>query len=164
MNIIECYNNLTSKNQIISKIVGCTVLATVCGYGGTFLFTNLNPRLSASYFGSVALISQVVYQVLENLKSSTENPANKYAIAVVQLLQIPVFFYLSHGPIGPFIHGAIKLEMIVATAHFVAIPAFFHLAIRAWNDPSSANVAAAVGVMLPLANGLLRFTSVYPAV
>lgn len=162
MNILDCYNNLSSAEQIISKTIGCTALATFCGYGGTFLFTNLNPWLSASYFGTVALTTQVVYQVLENLKANTENPATKYAISVVQLIQIPVFFYLSHGPIGPMIHGAIKLEMIVATAHFVAIPAFFHLAIQAWNDPTSANVAAAVGVMLPLANGLLRFTAVYP--
>lgn len=179
MNIFECCNGIISepKQKAISQVVGFTTLSAICGYGGAFFFTHIHPLVSATYFASVALTSQVVYRAFEHLKSPIEKPVlnppekptdspevpfKNHFVEAIQLLQIPLFFHLCHGVIGPRLHGAIKLELIVATAHFVAVPVFFHLAIKAWKDPSVTNVAAAAGVMLPLATGLLRYTTIYP--
>lgn len=182
MNVLGCCSDIISlpNQEAISKVMGFTSLSAICGYGGAFFFTNVNPVVSASYFATVAVTSQVVYHLLERLKDPVETPAKQseskegseklkcpeipvknHFLEAMQLLQIPLFFHLCHGVIGTRLHGAIKLELIVATAHFVAIPVFFHLAIKTWNDPAFENVAATAGVMLTLANGLLRYTSIY---
>lgn len=145
--------------QEVVKTIGCTLLTFVCGYGGTFFFTTLNPGQAALYIAKVSLVSQVSYHIFEKLKNNVQSPLLKNTITVIQLLQIPLFFYLLHG--GAILTGVEKLEMVVATAYFTAIPVFFHLGIIAWNDPSVTNIAAAVGVMLPLANGLGNYARAF---
>ncbi len=153
-------SNLTAKlmsdewRHFALKTGVCTTLAGVCGYGGTFFFTSFNPRIGASYFAVVALVGQIAYEILEQLKSPVEDsPWLKRMVTAVQFLQIPLCFYLLHGT-SSHLSAAVKLEIICATAYFTAIPIFFHLAVKAWNDPTASNIAKAVGVMLPLANGL----------
>jgi len=155
MTLTSIYNQITSEDskQFAFQTVGAASLAAVCGYGGTFFFTALNPVSAATYFAVVALTSHVAYQALEKLKESVEAPRLKQVITAVQLLQFSILFYFFHGLSGAAT-GAAKLEMITATAYFVAIPVFFHLAIEAWKDPTLANIGVAVGVMLPLVSGL----------
>jgi len=143
-----------------SKTAGITVLASVCAYGGTFFFTSHPPITGAMYFGTVALIGQVAYQALVNLKECFENQTIKHLINVIQLLEIPFFFYFLHGG-SQFLTAAIKLEIVAATAYFTAIPLFFHLGIETWNDPSAANIAMTMGVMMPLASGLRAYSGLF---
>lgn len=139
--------------QIISKTISCTALAGVCGYAGTFFFTMHNPLSAAVYLATAALTSQVAYHILEKIKTFAQSQGLKHALTAVQLLQIPLMFYMFSG--GPAIlSGIAKLEVITATAYFVAMPVFFHLSITAWNDPTVTNIVAAMGVLFPLATGL----------
>lgn len=149
------------SQQYVSKTVGGTALAGICGYGGTFFFTTLNPVTAAIYFSTTALVTQLTYRVFEKMKESVKSPMLKHTFTAIQLLQIPVFFYLFHGVPGTFLSGATKLEMITATAYFTAIPVFFHLGIMAWNEPTVTHITAAIGVMLPLANGLGNYAKAF---
>lgn len=151
MNIASVGSYLISDEQLVSKTLSCTSLAAVCGYAGTFFFTLHNPLCAAVYLATAALTSQIAYHALEKIKSLFQSEKVKFALSAVQLLQIPLMFYLCPGSL---ITGIAKLEIITATAYFVAIPVFFHLSIVAWNDPSVGNIVAAIGVLLPLANGL----------
>lgn len=141
------------NQQFVFRTVAYTTLTAICGYGGTFFFTTINPKIGASYIGTIFFISQISYDFFEKLKSPITSPTLKNGITVIQLLQIPLFFYLFHGS-SSSLSAAVKLEIISATAYFVAIPVFFHLGIVAWNKPTFTNVATAVGVMLQLASGL----------
>jgi hypothetical protein len=155
-------NHMTSRlmsddwQQFALKTGIGTVLAGVCGYGGTFFFTKLNPMMGASYIASVALIGLIAYEALEQIKTAIDSPLLKNSVTAVQLLQIPVFFYVLHGT-HSHLSAAIKFEIIAATVYFTAIPLFFHLAIVAWKDQTSSNIGAAVGVMLSLASGLRNY-------
>ena len=139
--------------QFALKTGGCTVLAAICGYGGTFFFTNLNPRVGAFYLATVALISVVAYQAFEKVKSPIKSPMLKQMVEVLQFAQFPLCFYFLHAP-GYRLSAAVKLEIISATAYFIAIPFFFRFAVVAWNEPTFANVGTAVGVMLQIADQL----------
>ena len=159
MNLINtATSNLKSDEfqQFVLKTSVCTGLAAICGYGGTFFFTHFNPRMGASYFATVALISQVVYGIFEQVKDPGNLPILKRAVEAIQLLQIPIFFYLLHGNHSR-LSAAVKLEIICATAYFTAIPIFFHLAIKAWNEPTSENIGTAMALMIPLASGLASY-------
>ena len=95
MNFINAAtSNLKSDKfqQFVLKTSVCTGLAAICGYGGTFFFTHFNPRMGASYFATVALISQVVYGIFEQVKDPVNSPILKRAVEAIQLLQIPIFF------------------------------------------------------------------------
>lgn len=160
MNIINNIGSVLMNEEVHDfalRATSLTCLASICGYAGTFFFSKFNPKSGAIYLASVALTSQVAYEILEKLKESVESPRLKQVITAVQLLQIPMAFYLLPDLLKLHLSGGAKLEIIVVTAHFVAIPVFFHLAIKAWNEPTLANVAAAVGVMLSLANGLRSY-------
>jgi hypothetical protein len=163
MNILRNVSSMIKNEELWDlalKTTGTTALASVCAYGGTFFFTNYQPQIAATYFGLVALTSQVAYRVLEKLKDSVEKPLFKHLITVIQLLQIPFSFYFLHNG-SQFLSAAVKLEMIAATAYFVAIPIFFHLGVVAWNDPTETKIIAAVGVMLPLASGLRTYAGLF---
>lgn len=150
-----------SNLQLGFKTAGFTAFAAICTYGGTFLFTALNPASAALYVATAALASQVSYHILEVFKETFEAPVVKLCFTVLQLFQIPFFFYLFPSPIGFALSAADRLECLNATAHFVAIPVFFHLGIVAWNDPTVTHLAAAVGVLLPLANGLGKYAKFF---
>jgi hypothetical protein len=138
----------------------CTVLGAVCGYGGTFFFTTHNPMIGASYFAMVALISQIAYAVFEQVKAFIDDPFLKKIVSAIQLLQIPLCFYVLHGTISP-LSAAVKLEIITATAYFIAIPIFFQLAIDAWNEPTGDNIVKAMGLMIPLVSGLASYAKAF---
>lgn len=142
--------------ESVLKITGGTLLASVCAYGGTYFFTRYSPMMGVTYFGMVALISQVAYRALAELKENVDTSICQHVITVIQLFQVPFFFYLCHGG-NDHLSAAVKLEIITATAHFAAIPIFIHLAIVAWNDPTVEHIAAAMGVMLPLASRLQSY-------
>lgn len=153
MDIKSLRSYIMDGEQLIYKAFGCASLAAVCGYAGTFFFTVHNPLAAAIYLATAALTSQVAYHILEKIKSNVQSHGLKHAISAVQLLQIPLMFYMCSGT--PLIlSGVAKLEVLVAAAYFIAIPIFFHLSIVAWNEPSVTNIVAAIGVLLPLANGL----------
>lgn len=141
--------------QVALGMAGRSFLASICGYAGTFFFTTHSPMIAAAYLGTVTLVNQIAYYALEKLKEYTSNPTTKHLLFVVQLLQFPFAFYFLLPGIS--LSGALKLEILAATAYFVAIPAFFHLGRISWNDPTTSNIAYAVGVMLPLASGLRSY-------
>ncbi len=147
--------------QSALKVTGGVLLSAVCAYGGTHFFTTHHPLLGAAYFASVALISQVAYRALEKLKDTVDKPLARHVITVIQLLQIPYFFYALHAGMAQRLSASAKLEIIIATAHFAAIPVFCHLAIVAWNDPTVEHITAAIGVMLPLAGGLRSYVGLF---
>ena len=160
MNAIRNVGSYLMSNDMqehVLKVAGVTALASICAYGGTFFFTSHRPLSGAVYLGSVALISHIAYLVFEQIKDAVDHPKLKYALTTVQLFQIPIVFYFSPGSLIFPLSGSVQLEIIVASAHFVAIPLFFHLGIKAWYDPSFANIAAVAGVMLSLANGLRNY-------
>ncbi len=137
-----------------------TGLASVCAYAGTFFFTAYKPVNGAFYLGSVILVSHVAYQVLEKMKEMVKSDKVKYAITSIQLLQIPVVFYLMPGQLSPSLTSGAKLEIIIATAHFVAVPIFFHLGLEAWKDPTFVKVAPVAAMMLTLTQGLRSYIPV----
>lgn len=156
--------NITATSKIMSpelkedvlNVVGLASLASIGGYGGTFFFSTLNPLSGACYLGITSVISHVAYLIFGRMKDAVESPKLKYLITAVQLLQIPLVFYFFPGSLY-HLSAATKLEIIIATAHFLAIPVFFHLGIKAWNEPTLPNIAAATSVMLSLANGLRSY-------
>lgn len=157
MNAIRSIGSILSNEEVQNhavKTAGMTSLAAVCAYGGTFFFTAHNPIIGVVYLSSAALTSHVAYQIFEKMKESVESERLKYVITAVQLFQIPVVCYLAPGTLLPQLSNAIKLEIIIATAHFVAIPVFFHIAIKAWENR---DFAFAVSIMLSLANGLRTY-------
>ena len=155
------HENSETWQQTTTKIIEGTLLASVCAYGGTYFFTRYPPRIGASYFGIVVLVSQVVYRALEELKKSINLSCYRNVIVAGQLLQIPFFFYLFHGSQGQMLSAATKMEIITATAHFAAIPIFIHLGTIAWNEPTVEHIAAAMGVMLPLASRLQLYAELF---
>lgn len=160
MNFIRDFaSKMTSEEmqEHALNVAGVTALASVCAYGGTFFFTSHNPMSGALYLGIVSLISHVAYLIFENMRGSVDAPKLKYALTAVQLLQIPMVFYFFSGAFSYQLTGASKFEIIIATAHFIAIPVFFDLGIKAWNEPTLPNIAAATGVMLSLVNGLRNY-------
>ncbi len=160
MNYIESIREkITSETAF--HMAGGVALAAVCGYGGTFFFSLLNPAIGAAYVASAAITSMVAYQALESLKDNFKSERVKKVITIVQLLQIPLSFYLLPEPLGLCIRAATKLEIIIATAHFAAIPVFFHLAIEAYRNPTTQNIALAAGVMLPLATGMRTYVALF---
>ncbi len=139
------------------KTVGLTSLAAISAYGGTFFFTRLNPMLGVAYLSTVTLTSHVAYQIFERLKEYVDSPHLKQLLSIIQLTQIPLVFYALSGPVHAHLSQAVKLEIIVATGHFVAIPIFFYLAIEAWQDPTFSKIAAAGSFMVALASGLKTY-------
>ncbi len=157
MTIIKSVNQTFCNEQVQFHVVqtaAVTTLASVCGYAGTFFFTNFPAEKGAFYLGSVALVSFVAYQALDKLKEQLESPSLKKIIGLVALLQIPFAFYYLPKYLPLTLARTAELEILAAAAHFAAIPIFFHLAVTAWNEPSVTNIASATGVLLPLANGL----------
>lgn len=142
------------------KIGEGALLAGVCAYGGTYFFTRYDPLTGASYIATVALVSQVVYRLLDVLGKQTDHVICQRFINGAKLFQIPYFFYLLHGAYAP-LTAPVKMEIITATAHFAAIPIFVHLGIIAWNDPKVENIAAAMAVMLPLASRLQVYAELF---
>ena len=163
MNLIRNFaGKITSAeaHDTIHNVAGLTTLASVCAYGGTFFFSSLTPLDGVLYLGSVSLISHVAYLIFGNMKDSVESPKLKQMILAVQLLQIPMVFYFFPGTLASHMTAASKLEIIITTAHFVAIPAVFYLGIEAWKAPSFTSIAAATGSMLTLTSGLRNFIRV----
>lgn len=139
------------------KTVGLASLASISAYGGTFFFTRLNPMHGVAYLGTVTLVSYIAYQIFEKVKEYVDSPHLKQLLSTMQLTQIPLVFYALSGPVNLHLTQAIKLEIIVATGYFVAIPIFFHLAIEAWQDPTVSNIAAAASLMVALSSGLKSY-------
>ncbi|CUI17633.1 hypothetical protein PNK_2029 [Candidatus Protochlamydia naegleriophila] len=158
MNIIKSVNQTLFYNEEIRshavQTIAMTTLASICGYAGTFFFTNFPAETGAFYLGSVALVSFVAYQSLDKLKEQLESPSLRKIVGLVALLQIPFAFYYLPKYLPLNLASTAELEILAAAAHFAAIPIFFHLAVTAWNEPSVTNIASATGVLLPLANGL----------
>jgi len=155
MNYLNNINsNLRNKNwqEFGLRTISCTTLTTVCAYSGTFFFTNIPPRIGAAYIGLCTLIGLIAYEIFEEAKIPIQSEPIKRVITVIQLLQFPLVFHLLGN--RTYLAGALKLEILTATAYFVAIPVFFHFAIRALKDPTFNHICAAVGVMLPLASKL----------
>lgn len=146
-----------AMQDCLLKTAGLTSLVSICAYGGTFFFTRHNPVHGAAYLSVVALTSLVAYQIFEKMKEYVDSPTVKDIIKAVQFLQIPLVFYALPGPFNLHLENAVKLEMVIVTAYFVAIPMFFHFAIEVWNDPTLPNLFAASGIMLSLANGLKSY-------
>lgn len=143
------------------KISGGTLLAGVCAYGGTYFFTRYHPMMGASYVGTVALVSQIAYCILEILKEDSELHFYEHTMTVIQLLQIPFFCYLFSGINNGTLSAATKMEIISATAHFAAIPIVVHLGKIAWDDPTVEHIGVAMGVMLPLASRLQTYAELF---
>jgi hypothetical protein len=149
-------SNLATNNleKFVLLTAAGTSLASVCAYGGTFFFTYHPPMVGVAYIGMVALISQIAYRSLEKLKEKIDIPSIQRSITVLQLLQIPFWFYALHGGSQQVLSASVKQEIIAATAYFAAIPTFFYLGIETFNDPTPSNVGATLTGMLTLANGL----------
>lgn len=163
MNLIRSVTErITSAEaqENIHNVVGLTTLGSVCAYGGTFFFSSLKPLDGAFYLGSVSLISSVAYLAFGYLKDSVESQRGKLAITAIQLLQIPLAFYFFPGTLAAHLTAAAKLEIIITTAHFVAIPAVVYLGIEAWKAPSFNSIFATTSSMLALTNGLRNFIRV----
>lgn len=153
------HQNSETYVEAAVKVTEGTLLAGICAYGGTYFFTRYHPLVGASYIGIVALASQIAYRALEGLKENVDTPFFQHTINVIQLLQIPFFCYLFNGQ--GVSSAAPKMEIITATAHFVAIPIFIHLAIIAWNDPTVEHIGATMAVMLPLASRLQTYAELF---
>ena len=162
LGIIIGLENNDAWQQSTLKVAGGMVLGAACGYGGTYFFTHHPPLVGAMYVGSAALVTQIAYRALEKLKEVIDHPLFKHAVTAIQLLQIPLFFHLLHACNGQFLSAGVKLEILIATAHFMAIPILFHVGIAAWEDPTVERLAAFSGIMLTLANGLRYYVGMFP--
>jgi len=163
MNYIrDVSSNLINKDwpQFVLKTVSVTACITLSGYLGTHFFTSLNPNVGAGYVGICILASQLVYEIFEEIKEPINSKPIAKAITAVQLLQFPLVFYFLHGT-HPFLSAATKLEIISATAYFIAIPIFFYFANAALNDPTDSNIATAVGILIPLASKLASYAQAF---
>ncbi len=116
-------------SQIIQK-QSVVLLLRVCVDIRELIFYHHNPLSAAVYLATAALTSQVAYHILEKIKTFAQSQGLKHALTAVQLLQIPLMFYMFSG--GPAIlSGITKLEVITATAYFFAMPVFFYLCVTA---------------------------------
>lgn len=147
-------------NIIDHPVFATTTLAAVCGYGGTFFFTVHNPIHGALYLGSVALTSHVAYLILDEIKAHVKSPKLTHVFSAIQLFQIPLVFYYPPSSIALNMPGNIKLEIIIAAIHFLAIPLVFHLGIETWKDPTLINIGYTGSLMLTLANGLRNYIQI----
>lgn len=151
-------NNLLNKDwsKFALRTFGCAVGGALCGYGGTFYFTKINPIIGAAYIGISVLICQITYEFFEEAKTPIKSAYIQEGIRVIQVFNFILVLHFIHSP-GSQLSAALKLEIITATTYFIAIPIFFRLALEAWKDPSSNNIGAAMGVMLALASKLGDF-------
>ena len=86
------HENSETWQQTTTKIIEGTLLASVCAYGGTYFFTRYPPRIGASYFGIVVLVSQVVYRALEELKKSINLSCYRNVSLLDNSCKFPSFF------------------------------------------------------------------------
>lgn len=163
MNIIRNIGDRIGGEELQERVLqtaGITCMSSICAYGGTFFFTAYKPLDGVFYLGIVALTSYVAYQALETMKEWVESDRLKYVITSIQLFQIPILLYVLPGSLNQQLTGAAKLEILIATAHFVAVPVFFHLGLEAWKDPCFEKVAPVIAMMLTLSQGLRHYVRV----